>query len=307
VKKAGTSQKGETKKRTRRKTPGEKTPKPLYGPSVNWKNAKKYPDPKTTPPGKWAWEFLRRNPKYQRDYKRFIILRDNHTEERVRERMDRFEKLQDLLEKKFKKNKPRTPEQVREVNNRLSKFWARSIFDPAGRWGINEMVDPRKSEPPELVFTDEIFFMLPMRAWPKFKGELFHKDGPFNKDSFCKNVMSLINNRPGVTLVVFDLQKPLKLQIDLAKKSLVEEQKNLAEKIKEIHSYTELYPHYLRLLDGQSCRASYADMAKILFPPHEDGVNKAKHGLKAAKLLRDSDYRYLPLSPGIPPSKNRPK
>jgi hypothetical protein len=39
-------------------------PKPL----ANWKNRSEYPDPKNASGVEWAWEFLRRNQDYQKDY-----------------------------------------------------------------------------------------------------------------------------------------------------------------------------------------------------------------------------------------------
>jgi hypothetical protein len=40
----------------------------------DWKDASQYPNPKTTSRAQWAWEFLRRNPEYQRDYLERVIL-----------------------------------------------------------------------------------------------------------------------------------------------------------------------------------------------------------------------------------------
>ncbi len=37
----------------------------------DWRNESEYPDPKTASPQQWAWEFLRRNHSYQKDYARF--------------------------------------------------------------------------------------------------------------------------------------------------------------------------------------------------------------------------------------------
>jgi hypothetical protein len=39
-------------------------------PWPNWQNPAEYPDPELAPPERWAWEFLRRNPDYQADYRR---------------------------------------------------------------------------------------------------------------------------------------------------------------------------------------------------------------------------------------------
>jgi hypothetical protein len=48
----------------------------------NWKNKDEYPDPKITPGYKWAWEFIRRNPLYQKDFN--LFKKSKSKEERLR-------------------------------------------------------------------------------------------------------------------------------------------------------------------------------------------------------------------------------
>ncbi|CAG35807.1 transcriptional regulator domain-containing protein [Desulfotalea psychrophila] len=38
----------------------------------DWRNKEEYPNPKKTPPQQWAWEFLRRNVDYRKEYKELI-------------------------------------------------------------------------------------------------------------------------------------------------------------------------------------------------------------------------------------------
>jgi hypothetical protein len=40
--------------------------------TADWRDPAKYPDPKTTKPVRWAWEFLRRNPSYRADWERCV-------------------------------------------------------------------------------------------------------------------------------------------------------------------------------------------------------------------------------------------
>jgi len=44
----------------------------------NWKNVAEYPDPVTMISQQWAWEFLRRNAKYQADYKEIILFKETN-------------------------------------------------------------------------------------------------------------------------------------------------------------------------------------------------------------------------------------
>ena len=38
----------------------------------DWKNEQKYPNPRNTSPEEWAWEFVRRNHEYQKDYESLV-------------------------------------------------------------------------------------------------------------------------------------------------------------------------------------------------------------------------------------------
>jgi hypothetical protein len=50
-----------------KKVPRKVSAKPNTFLFADWKNENEYPDPQNTRPLKWAWEFLRRNPDYQKD------------------------------------------------------------------------------------------------------------------------------------------------------------------------------------------------------------------------------------------------
>ena len=46
----------------------------------NWKDPSAYPDPKKTDIEQWAWEFLRRNPEYQKDYEIMKVVKKKNSE-----------------------------------------------------------------------------------------------------------------------------------------------------------------------------------------------------------------------------------
>lgn len=56
----------------------------------DWRDEAAYPDSKTTSPTRWAWEFLRRNPGYRKDWARYI--------ERATEAAGKDPALRDLVE-----------------------------------------------------------------------------------------------------------------------------------------------------------------------------------------------------------------
>ena len=43
----------------------------INGWRTNWKNPNEYPIPETTTPEMWAWEFVRRNESYQKDFAKY--------------------------------------------------------------------------------------------------------------------------------------------------------------------------------------------------------------------------------------------
>ena len=53
---------------------------------TDWRFKKNYPDPKNTSRFKWAWEFLRRNPEYQDDYKRYLKTKSNQTKKALKKK-----------------------------------------------------------------------------------------------------------------------------------------------------------------------------------------------------------------------------
>ena len=59
------------KRQPHRKSSGLQLNAPTRPPEwlPDWRDPSAYPDPKATPGDQWAWEFLRRNPKYQHEYR----------------------------------------------------------------------------------------------------------------------------------------------------------------------------------------------------------------------------------------------
>lgn len=47
----------------------------------DWRDGEQYPNPNDRPPAWWAWQFLRRNPEYQADYRQWAEYSDRYVDE----------------------------------------------------------------------------------------------------------------------------------------------------------------------------------------------------------------------------------
>ncbi|MGH8245616.1 MAG: transcriptional regulator domain-containing protein [Gammaproteobacteria bacterium] len=91
--------------------------------------------------------------------------------------------------------------------------------------------------------------------------------------------------------VVFNMRMPLEDQLQSARKRVVGLQRRYTEK----RGCIENYPLYLRLIDADAAGADEFEVRTILLPEVDVEIASAEiqiH-LKAAKRLRDVDYRYI--------------
>lgn len=92
-------------------------------------------------------------------------------------------------------------------------------------------------------------------------------------------------------IVVFNLRHPVDLQLDRARHFLEREQRRFEDKRGRIADY----PLYLRLLDADAAGADYGEIAAVVYPEVEIRIarKRIEEDLKAAKRLRDVNYRYI--------------
>lgn len=107
--------------------------------------------------------------------------------------------------------------------------------------------------------------------------------------------------------VVFNLAWPLEPQIARAERSIRERRERLVAR-GEItatapRNHKALWQDYLRLLDGEAAGLQTARLAAIIYPKTENldpdyaGSRAVTNGLKAARKLRDGDWRQIPMHP----------
>lgn len=248
----------------------------LFPPFGDWKTGKKYPDPKKADYEQWAWEFLRRNPKYQKDWQMVedaknkmgiqvnILNPENLDEETPEEYFCRFHRDEDYC--------------LNSGEIDWEKVHPHPSIVPIG-WGLEGMLDPRVSQYKIYGFINRTAVVT---QWLDIGG--------------TKN----ISMEPYETYMIFDLRKDIKTSLGIAEKSLKEFQDTYKNEIKNFispdmvnkrkrPSDNEIWIEWLRILDAKQSEATNAEIksAKIA------DTQNLKEKFKRAKEFRDKDYRLL--------------
>ena len=249
----------------------------------NWKNEAEYPDVEKTSTTQWAWEFLRRNLEYAEDYEKIF----NYP-------CDSSHEFYDLYSDKEEASK-----------------------ELAYKWGIKEMVDPSESIHKNLIFLKGGIVSYTPRVSDYDSDHdcdpnIVHECDPNQKDIFTEEWTLSPRGRLGEVLLKFDLNIPLNQQLESAKKSLIELKDKFEDEfnIKEIKKRVRknLYPEYLRILDGKEAGAEDEEITRIIFLPNHQSAADANYGidslakrkfksnLDSANLIMTSKYRYIHLA-----------
>ena len=207
-------------------------------PIKDFTKPKQYPDPDKRSSALLAWEFLRRNPKYQEDF-------------------DKFKKL-------------KSPSAKRKF---LEK-WLPGL-------PLLTLFDPKDNQPRGLKLA---LTHAPRFAVPKGKG--------------FGNIESLYK---GDVFVTFNLNVPIKRQLDKTQKFLERQRKEQKIKPIEKNYQRQLFPLYCRILDAKAENKSDGFLAKFFYGYRKrndiDSLRTLKDNLVTARLLRDSNYIFLADSP----------
>ncbi len=201
----------------------------------DFRKPKQYPNPEKKNGAELAWEFLRRNPKYQADF-------------------DKFKKL-------------KSP----SAKSKLQQKWLLGL-------PVLKLFDPKDNKPRGL--------KLALTHTPRFhvpKG---------------KGMASIESLYKGDVFVAFNLNIPIKRQLDKTRKFLERERKEQNIKPNEKNQHTHLFPHYWRLLDATAEGKKPAQLSKYFYGDKKDWEwkdypGKVKDQFGQALLLRDSTYIFL--------------
>lgn len=278
----------------------------------DWRDAKLYPKPKEISLKQWAWEFLRRNPEYQKQWEETIapwVKSDKGFDTQAA--MDaEYQKLScdPEYQKRWQEFQKRWPEpgaakninEAAEVFDRLNNdpeyrtaSAAFAITNPMkvlqDRFGIDSLFLLPPSRPSSLSLTD-------MRFTNNLGGVMgYEPPSDLARKYFPVNwpyeiTVPLKRNE---TIFVFDMELPIEPQIRNVKSVLKYKQKFLCQhcdiKVRNPRNRRSNYPLYLRLLDGEARGASHGEMQEII-----GGRGwRVCDALKAAKRLRDTDYKFI--------------
>ena len=264
---------------------------PTQKPFANWKNPSEYPNPKNANGSRWAWEFLRRNPQYQKDYEKYKNLPP--LKER-RQNTDFFEcdppakRGESVANYKKRMQKEKISGPLKSIDQVITEKY--SLASPY------LIIDPEVTDPFE--FLDE--------ETPLFQTEIGVRiiSGKYRKEHHWKR------RNPLEELAVIDLNLPPPFLLKRFEQALQERLHYLkardifggvSMKPTEKRATFHKYQNYLRVLDAKVARVKNSAIAEVLYPYLKNnydfgfqGDNQIKNDFKAAKKLRDSDFRYLP-------------
>lgn len=238
----------------------------------------------------WAWQFLRRNPQYQAEHCRWRKLVDGLEGENPQLPEPEQDLRFFICDPPAEKNET-YDEYLRRVGNR-----ERGIKPLVKKIGEDYGLKPNP----------RVNYLLPDPS--EDRPHLWFEGAGFR--GFV-GIPGLRNRRVGgpkdfEVLVRFNLEWPLRPQVEKVEKFL-ERQRQIYRKhenFREIKNRLNknLYFRYLRLLDLEACGAKISEMAAEIFPNEENvyssgyrGNAKVGDSLRAAKKIRDEDYRILPL------------
>jgi len=243
----------------------------------NWRETEGYPDPRgTVAKEQWAWEFIRRNPRYQHLYR----IGRRHKESwyikfPTSKRFSRYFKCTPKV------NKDESYEEYMarcELDNVVPKITPKQqrILDVFPVAEFSKKLDPANTKPPK--FNKDYGYPI---------------NNPFSEDE--EEITFSIAGDDEV-FMAFSAALPIKAQIQKAEQLLLEQQKYYEEQGNQLQhkGNVRIQPlrNYLRYLDGEIEGATQVEIASIVHPNEDQDSAKKKvnKGIKAARNCRDFGY-----------------
>ena len=251
--------------------------KPTWLP--DWRDASAYShlDPETTTGAQWAWEFLRRNENYQKDYAQWAKVPKRGPES--------VAYIKAMLERHIQEGKPLEGQHFENPVHVIGrKYGLQTMF------GV--IPDPANDKP-RLMF-EPLFFS--MTDW------LYEqKINQASADLGLPRSASTPPLQEGEVRLIIDVRYPIKRQINQAMPMLKDLQKSLLSNASDKRpggKKVRLYQNYLRVLDADVSRATPKEMEVIFSERAEkdrdfDPDDPVRSSLIAAGKLRDRDYIWL--------------
>lgn len=267
-------------------------PKPI----ADWTNSSEYPKWNSTSLGRFAWEFLRRNPKYQKDWADYLgICRgiipnyDPHVQQSAAD-YDALENHPDYV----RYDPPRLDG---ENESAWLKRVGRGTRMPLHVWYAREWGLDNYFPDPFYAYEKSALGLLDVRLNnnPRACVVTEHWEG------FKEGGIYTLHSQAALA---FDFSLPIETQLAAAGKYLKSHQKWLIKQ-----GVVEAFPNkkprkewvvYLRMLDADAMNVKPKEMAEQLYKntdnsyPDYGGSKAASAALKIAKQWRDSWYSIIP-------------
>jgi len=274
----------------------------------NWQDETSYSFPDSENLRLWAWEFLRRNPEYQKAWQdnyvdgpqRWVIedlekLKSMTLDERQQYENDTQEYRNEMVGRMDNQfcDPPALPGEMREEYFKRTKAGS---LRPLGKhlsekFGLSAhfLWDPADNRP------DWSVIRFKSSAGPSF----LDQSPGFDNDS----IGALKPSGPSEVVVKFNFEWPLEMQWRRVSWWLEHRQKKLDEEgvitFQNPRKNVSRYPVHLRLLDADIHGVPVSEIAAVMFPEktneyaNAQGSQTVKNKLAAAKKMRDEGYLYL--------------
>lgn len=250
----------------------------------------------------WSWEFLRRNPEYQKHWDIFSHYPNSSPEVGAKNgKWKGWPYAGQVLDDYYGYVSPRN-----EPNETFEEYQERNQDE---EWEVMPYADyfcsefkivpapesPKMDIPKTLDFSDSLSNAV---------GEIPPYEINLNLDNEIKHALNAASQcKYGVSLM-FDLRKPIEKQLQEAKELLID-RRELLNYAKEYNGFStvpqtrkreSLFPHFIRILDAVAVGASKAEIASVLYP-HEENLHpdysasrKVSKQIKRALSYRDTGY-----------------
>jgi hypothetical protein len=234
--------------------------------SKDWRNAKDYDYMDDHTPELWAWEFLRRNPEYCKDWQRELVKWKKGTSTSVNP-------WRELID-------PRNRASENDQPKKLPFDKARS------KWKLLEpyIIDPQADH---------------YKGLSDFDLPLFYGAGLLFYDNEF-SILQVVGIDKSKVVLLFDLSEDIQKQYKRIKKELLEIQNNYlcGNKTKSVQNNNKqkIWKRYIRILDAYEKIIKEKDIARIIFPDisneHPDflGTKRVDASYKLAKYLVNGKY-----------------
>lgn len=258
---------------------------------ADWRDSSQYQFPQRMSAPAWAWEFLRRNPDYQADYRTYLqcllrVVPDAEIDTKTASctlsdaQLDLVETSESMCRYEPERH---DGENEQDWLLRVNKGSATPLDSWLGRkWGIERIVSP----------------------YIKYR----RLDIRFEKSSVTVSQVFAawggFGDRSKMALA-FDLTMPIAQQIEAAERWLLSAQRTRSEKGEftapaSVRMHADKYPLYLRTFDAVTSGATREEIAAELAPdasneyPDFTGNKTIANRYNAAERMVKSDYRQLP-------------